>query len=92
MNLSVFALYDQKAKAFLQPFFLPNEEVAKRAMTQHLQNPDTEISKFPSDYTLFQLGDYDDNTGEIKPEKTPVCSLVELIPPKPQVPEYNGEN
>lgn len=80
MILKVYSVYDEKAGIFAQPFFMPNKGTALRAMSGVFKNTEHEFSKFPQDYTIYELGDYDDNSGRInsydKPEH--VCRISEL--------------
>lgn len=92
MEHSLFAIYDSKAKAYQRPFTMINEEVAVRAIQDALTEPTCDFAKYPSDYTLFKIGTYDEQTSEIKPEKTSIGCLVEFLPPVPKMPEFNGEN
>lgn len=78
MKLQIFAIFDQKAKAFLQPFFFNTEGEALRALTITLHDPNHQFAKFPGDYTLFALGEYNQETGEIEPGKQLLTSLLEL--------------
>lgn len=71
MKLKIFAIHDAKAEAYLQPFFMANKGTAIRAITEILQKPDHSFTKYPEDYTLFELGEYDDSNGQMSPLKTP---------------------
>jgi len=71
MKLVIFSVYDLKAKAYLPPFFLPKEEMAVRVFTDCVNDPTHQFSKHPNDYTLFKLGDFNDDTGELFPESIP---------------------
>lgn len=63
MNYNMFAIYDCKADAYLIPFYLPNNDVALRVFEDCVNDPEHQWGKHPADYTLFQLGIYDDSTG-----------------------------
>lgn len=60
MILKLFALYDSKVEAYLQPFFLKSKGEAIRALTRHVNDPNHDFSKYPGDFTLFELGSWDD--------------------------------
>lgn len=55
MNFKMFAIFDEKAKAFLPPFVLPETGQAVRAFTDCVNSPDHQFGKHPADYTLFQV-------------------------------------
>lgn len=61
---SVFSIYDEKAEAFLPPFILPKTEMAQRVFGDCINSADHQFSKHPSDYTLFHMGNFDDEKGE----------------------------
>jgi len=65
MKQLIFAVYDSKAKVFAIPFFLPSEAVAVRAFAAAANDLDTQLGKFPEDFTLFQVGSYNDENGQI---------------------------
>lgn len=78
MVRNVFAIFDEKAGAFLQPIFLNTVGMAIRAVTDAVNNPESEFSSHSGDYTLFHLAEYDDNTGEFNNVKKPLHNLLEL--------------
>lgn len=63
--MKVFSIYDSKAAYFEKPFFLRNRGEALRGWEAGANDPQASISKFPGDYTLFEIGEYDDQTGNI---------------------------
>jgi hypothetical protein len=69
MKQQIYAVYDSKAEAYMQPFFLQNDAMAIRGFND-AANKDTPIAAHPEDYTLFHIGEYSEIKGEITP-KTP---------------------
>ena len=69
MNIVLYAVQDTLT-GFAQPFGFASEEAAKRAYKDFL-----ELDKHPEDKRLFELGEYDDETGIIKPNPAPVCIM-----------------
>lgn len=63
MTKNIYTIYDEKAQAYLQPFFLDTDLVAKRTMFDCLSDPDHNFSRHPADYTLFNIGTFDNSTG-----------------------------
>lgn len=63
MKFKCFTVYDDKAKAYLPPFFLPEIAQAVRTFGDCATDPKHEFGKHPEDYTLFQLGDFDSSSG-----------------------------
>ena len=83
MILKVFSIYDSKAEAYLQPFFMANKGTAIRAIVDLLGKPDHQFAKYPADFTLFELGEYDDSSGRMLPHSTPlsIAKTNELAAP-----------
>ena len=64
---TVFSIYDTKAKAYLPPFILPRKEMAQRTFADCVNAPDHQFHLHPEDYTLFDLGSFDDETARYLP-------------------------
>lgn len=65
MVLKVFAVYDSKARSFLQPFFSVNGAVAVRAFESASNDERHDFHRFAGDYELFEIGEWDDHSGEL---------------------------
>lgn len=65
MKISIFTVFDQKASAFLQPFFSPTVGTAIRAFSDTINDPNSMLSKHPADFTLFEIGGFDDQSGVV---------------------------
>lgn len=63
MILKIFSLYDSKAEAYMQPFFMQTKGQAIRAITDTATNKESQIGRHPADFTLFELGEYNDSNG-----------------------------
>lgn len=74
MISKIFSVYDSKAEAYMQPFFMAAKGAAIRAFSDLVNDPQHTFGKHPADYTLFELGSYEDCTSEFKIHPTP-CSL-----------------
>ena len=59
---NVFTVYDQKAGAYLPPWIMPKIEMAKRVFGDCVNSPEHQFGAHPEDYTLFDLGHFDDET------------------------------
>ncbi len=71
MLLNIYTIHDNKAMAYLSPFTFKNDGQAVRLFGDAINNQEHTFAKHPADYTLFNLGEFDDNTSEIKPKTTP---------------------
>lgn len=80
MILLAFAIRDNKAEAFNTPFFAPTRGLAVRSFQEAVNDPASPFAKYPDDFTLFQVGSFDDNTGRLSAEDIPavVISAIEL--------------
>ena len=65
MKTQIYSVYDTKAEAFGQPFFMQADGIAVRAFAEACKNPEGEFIKYPNDFTLYQIGMYDDSTASI---------------------------
>lgn len=63
MIKKVFSVYDEKAEAYLPPFFLDTVGLAVRAITDCVNDPKHQFGAHSSDYTLFLIADFDDASG-----------------------------
>lgn len=70
-RLKVFAVLDMKMKCFMQPFTSMNGGVASR-MFQDSITGDSVIGKHPEDFALYELGEFDEQTGFLQSHVTPV--------------------
>ncbi len=58
----IFSVYDSAAEAYLLPFTLPTKGLAIRGFGEAVNNPKHDFSKYAEQYTLFELGTFDDAT------------------------------
>lgn len=72
MISKLFTIYDCKAEAYLKPFMYQNKGEAIRAFSDTVNSNDSMLNKHPEDYTLFELGTWDDNTAKYDIYFTPV--------------------
>lgn len=78
----IFTIYDEKAKAYYPPFYLHQTGMAVRIFSDMVNDPQNKINKHPSDYTLFDIGTFNDNTALIVAHTAEsVHNGVELINP-----------
>lgn len=66
MTHKVFTVYDSKAESFLTPFHMRNRGEAIRAFTESVNDPKTSFNRWPSDFTLFEIGEFDETKGTYK--------------------------
>ena len=80
MKLMMYAVYDRAAMAFLPPFFTNNEGLAVRGFADATNNPETQFFRHPQDFSLNELGNFDDNSGvfELLHEPKRVCTAMDV--------------
>lgn len=69
--LKIYAILDSKAAAFGNPFYMRSIGEAVRAFNDEAKKENSMVKNYPEDFTLFELGDYDQVTGIIKPLQAP---------------------
>lgn len=67
----IYAIRDTKAECFHNPFYQATHGEAERAFRTAVNDDKTTINKYPEDFDLYYLGEYDDNTGKMQPLDTP---------------------
>lgn len=66
MKLKSFAIWDEKAKSFVAPFFLPEVGMAVRTFKDCINDKNHAFGKHPEDYTLFRVGTFDTDDGSFE--------------------------
>jgi len=67
----MFTVYDVKVGAYMTPFFMKSKGEAIRAFTETSRDTTTQIGKYPSDFTLFELGSYNDEDASLSLYSSP---------------------
>lgn len=83
MRMFMFAVRDRAVQAFIVPFFLPSVEVARREFVYCANDPGHAFCRHKEDYSLYCLGEFESDTGELLVSKEPefVCSAVSVQQP-----------
>lgn len=82
MRFEIFCIHDEKAGAFLAPFFLPNEAMALRTFRDCANDPQHMFCRHPRDYALYRIGSYEDSSGLIAAYPKPqYLSLAFMMQP-----------
>lgn len=63
--MKIYSVYDSKAEAYMAPWYARTKGEAIRSFEQAVINPETQLNKHPADYTLFELGEFDEYTGTL---------------------------
>lgn len=81
MNIQMMALFDKKARAFKTPWFAAHVELGVRAVADAANNaPEMDIYKFPEDFSVYHLGTFNDENGQMILAAQPiiVCEALSL--------------
>jgi hypothetical protein len=76
---NIYTIKDAIAGIYLHPIFERNDASAVRALREALANREHTFAKNPNDYTLYAIGTWDEETGEIlgrEPEAIINCALL----------------
>jgi len=65
MILNICTVKDRAADAYGRPMFVPSTGVAIRSFSDEINrnNADNQLYNHPDDFDLYELGQFDDNTG-----------------------------
>jgi hypothetical protein len=80
MIKKIFTVFDAKAEIYLPPFYMHSKGEAIRAFQTSANDQNLQIGKYPEDFTLYEIGEYDDSTAEIKTIKhLPLGKAIEFV-------------
>jgi len=83
--MKIFSVYDSKINAFTKPFFCRTKGEAMRGFIDEVNRTDSMLNKHPGDYTLMELGEWDDVKGDVSNHKTNsnICNGLEVLESAP---------
>lgn len=84
MLKKMFTVYDSASKTYMTPFFMNTTGEAIRAFEDTTRDENSLIAKHPADYTLFEIGTYEDTAALFTHQDAPInlgCA-VEYAPTK----------
>lgn len=64
--MKIFTVHDARAEAYLPPFYMRTKGEAIRAFETTVKDTNSQFNKYPQDYTLVELGEFDESTADIK--------------------------
>ncbi len=83
MITKAFAVFDVKAGNYGSPIFCLSEGIALRSFVDVTNDGQSAINKHPADYSLFEIGSYDDSSAELickKPRQVVQATSVYVEP------------
>lgn len=60
-----FAIFDEKAQLFGQLFPAPTHGAAERSLRESMTNPESPHGRYPEDFSLYHVLDFDEHEGKI---------------------------
>lgn len=84
MKLKVFSVYDSKVESYFKPFYCQTKGEAIRSFTEISNDNTSQIGKYPEDFTLFEVGEFDDANCSFELLDTPssIGKAIEFVKPK----------
>lgn len=70
--MRIYSVLDIKAEAHLQPQFYRTKGEALRAFEAAVTDTNSQFHKFAPDYTLFELGEFDESSASIVTHAKPL--------------------
>lgn len=64
--MKIVAIRDKATEAYQIPFFVQTVGQAFRMFNDEINRPDSPMGAHPEDYDLFEIGDFNEDRGEIQ--------------------------
>lgn len=79
--LKVFSVRDEKIGIYMKPFMDAHLGNALRSWTEACNEPQSPFCKYPTDFTLYEVGTFDDLEGRLIPLTVPhkISTASEVI-------------
>lgn len=91
---NAFAVKDIKSALFSQPHFVETKGVAIRSFATACEDPNTNLNKYPSDFSLYHIGTYNIESGQLtaisKPEQ--IANASEFVPNPPSLSQISAKH
>ena len=79
MKHVVCSVYDAQARAYARPYCAISDTVGARMFFEACADPNTDLNKYPDDYVLYRIAEFDDAEGTyqnfVPPER--ICSALD---------------
>lgn len=91
MKQYLYSVFDSKTKSWSAPQMMLNRGAATRSWTEACNNAELMVSKYPEDFTMFEIGVFEQDTGLISvypaPESLGVATqFIRRDTPAPTLP------
>lgn len=68
--LKMYTIHDSKVEAYLNPTTVRSTGEMIRIFTDLCNDKEHQFGKYPADYTLLEIGEWDEFTGTLRPYET----------------------
>lgn len=68
MKLNLYSIFDAAVGAYQRPFCAQSDGEAVRAFSDLAVAADHPVGQHPKDYSLYRVGTFSDQTGQVDPE------------------------
>lgn len=92
MLRKLFAIYDVKAEFFMGPYCYRTIGEAQREFSALANDMNTAVGKNPEDFSLFELGSFDDTSGMVTMDAQPMQVRTGLQAVQSNVVDLNRGN
>lgn len=77
----MYSIMDTKTGIYNPPFFNHSHGEAERNFKQLVNDGKSTVHLHPTDFDLYYVGDYDDNSGKLMPKPAPehIIKAVDLL-------------
>lgn len=75
MNQQIFSIYDKKMDKYHNPMFVESIVEVQRQLVSVIQDEKSLLAQFPTDYEIMNLGEFNQQTGEIIPLPKPLFMM-----------------
>lgn len=75
----LYSVYDAAAQNYSDPVIFTSDAVASRNFQIESQNQDSVLAKFPVDFTMFCVGEFDTSSGDVSAVNRIVCRGTDFI-------------
>ncbi|AXL14593.1 nonstructural protein [Microviridae sp.] len=79
MKINAYTIFDKKSGLYNKPFYLVNHQVALRSVSQLVTDENSECAKNPEDYSLWFIGEYDDENATFASQEKECIALFHEV-------------
>lgn len=92
MKVNLYAINDS-AVGYMTPFPMHTHNLAIRSFAETCKQPDTNLSKYPEQHSLFFIGQWDDELGLLHPQSPPeLLTTAQQCLTKEKLHEISNDN